>query len=191
MLPKSKQFWLGMIVFQLAYGAVIFAATRAYYERDAQPPTSAISPLAGLAAAPDGWRPAVSREVLTSLTTDEVMPDDPVAIFTLAEQHFANKSYAQAAKYYRRLLDFDPGNADIRNNLGLTLQYSGRSTEALTVLGENVAQNPEHQRSWLTLGFVNSQLGDIPAARQALEMAISIDAASDVGRSAQRMLDAL
>ena len=191
MLPKSKQFWLGMIIFQLAYGAVIFAAARAYYERDAQLPASAISPLAGLAANPDRWRPAVSPEVLTSLTTDEPMPDDPATISYLAEQHFASKSYAQAAKYYERLLDFDPNDANTRNNLGLTLQCSGRSTEALTVLGENVAQNPGHQRSWLTLGFVNRQVGDIAAARQALEMAISIDAASDVGQSAQRMLDTL
>ena len=191
MPPKSTQFWLGMIIFQLAYGAVIFAATRAYYERDSQLPTSAISPLAGLGADPGGWRPAVSPQVLTSLTTDEPMPDDPATISRLADEHFANRSYAQAAKYYERLLDFDPDNANIRNNLGLTLQYSGRSTEALTVLGENVAQHPEHQRSWLTLGFVNRQVGDTAAARRALEKAVSLDAASDIGESAQRMLDAL
>ena len=90
-----------------------------------------------------------------------------------------------------RLSEFDPANADIRNNMGLNLHYSGQSSEALTVLAENVAAHPEHQRSWLTLGFVNSQLGDAAASRRALETAISIDPASDVGQSAQNMLDGL
>ena len=59
------------------------------------------------------------------------------------------------------------------------------------MLGENVEAHPEHQRSWLTLGFVNQQMGDSQAARRALDTAISIDPASDVGRSAQSMLDGL
>jgi len=94
-------------------------------------------------------------------------------------------------EYYERLLEIDPDNADLRNNLGLTLQYTGRTSEALAQLSENVARHPEHQRSWLTLGFVNRQAGDIAAAREALTTAVSLDATTDVGRSAQAMLDSL
>jgi len=187
MLTGSKRFWTGMIVFQVVYGAAIFAATRAYYGDEPRASTMAAAPV----AEPGQWRPAVSPESLVSLTTKDALPDDPATISHLADQHFANKNYEQAAEYYERLLDFDPDNANIRNNLGLTLHYTGRSDEALVVLGENVVAHPEHQRSWLTLGYVNRQMGDIAAARRALEMAISVDAASDVGQSAQRMLDAL
>lgn len=187
MLPKGKLFWAGVLVFQVVYGAVIFVATREYYENE---PESAIVPAAPVTRLED-WQSAATLEALSSLTTDDAMPDDPSAISHLADQYYANQNYAQAAEYYERLLDFDPGNSDIRNNLGLTLHYSGQSTEALAVLAENVAAHPEHQRSWLTLGFVNGQLGDAAASRRALEMAISIDPASDVGQSAQSMLDAL
>jgi len=187
MLPKSKRFWTGMIVFQVVYGAVIFAATRAYYEDEARPPARVSVPIAD----PGQWRPAVSLEALQGLTPNAGIPDDPATILRLADQYYADKNYAQAARHYERLLDFDPSNPDVRNNLGLTLQYSGRTSEALAMLRESVTAHPEHQRSWLTLGFVNRQAGDLAAARRALEKAISIDAANDVGQSAQRMLDEL
>ena len=190
MLPKGKGFWAGMLVFQIVYGAAVFLATRAYLESEPEPESSHTfeAPVAG----PSDWQSAATLETLTSLaTTDQAMPTDPATISLLADQHYRDRNYALAAEYYERLLNFDPGNAEVRNNLGLTLHYSGRSREALTVLGENVAEHPEHQRSWLTLGFVNSQLGDAAASRRALEMAISLDPASDVGQSAQRMLDGL
>ncbi len=187
MLPKGKLFWAGILVFQIVYGVVIFLATRAYFENEPESSTMPTAPVAGLG----DWQSAAMQEALSSLTTNEAMPDDPATISFLADQHYANQEYTKAAEYYERLLGFDPGNADIRNNLGLTLHYSGQSTESLAVLAENVAAHPEHQRSWLTLGFVNGQLGDAPASRRALEMAISIDPASDVGQSAQSMLDGL
>ena len=42
------------------------------------------------------------------------------------------------------------------------------SGEALSRLDEGVAADPGNQRIWLTLGFVNSQLGNIDEARKAL-----------------------
>lgn len=185
MFSKGRQFWLGMLVFQIAYGAVIFVATRAYFERDPAP--SALS--ANEVADPADWGSVAVQDALSSLVPEGAMPEDPATISHLADQYFANQNFAEAARYYERLLDFDPDNANIRNNLGLTLHYSGRSMEALQVLGDNVAAHPEHQRSWLTLGFVNGQLGDAEASRRALETAISLDPDSDVGQSAERMLN--
>ena len=176
-----------MIVFQAVFGAIIFAATRAYYEDEARPPPRISVPIAD----PGQWRPAASLEALQGLPTNAPMPNDPATILRLADQYYADQNYAQAARHYERLLDFDPDNPEVRNNLGLTLQYSGRPTEALAVLRENVAAHPGHQRSWLTLGYVNRQAGDLAAARRALGTAVSIDAASEVGRSAQQMLDEL
>jgi Flp pilus assembly protein TadD len=92
---------------------------------------------------------------------------------------------------YEQLLAFSPNDAEIYNNLGLTLHYLGRSTEALGRLNEGVAVDPEHQRTWLTLGYVNSQLGNTEQARTALTTAARIGTDDSIRQSATRMLESL
>jgi Flp pilus assembly protein TadD len=104
---------------------------------------------------------------------------------------FANRQYGKAAQLYEQLLAFQPNDADIYNNLGLTLHYIGESTEALRRLNEGVAVDPQYQRIWLTLGFVNSQLGNIEQARAALTTATQIGTDETVRQSAKNMLEDL
>jgi len=82
-------------------------------------------------------------------------------------------------------------DVDTYNNLGITLHYLGRSTEALDILNKGVAVDSNHQRIWLTLGFVNKQLGDIEQARRALTTSVQLGADTDVGKSAAKMLEGL
>jgi Flp pilus assembly protein TadD len=93
-----------------------------------------------------------------------------------------------AAELYERLLVLGPNNVETYNNLGITLHYIGRSNEALRRLNEGVAIDPAHQRIWLTLGFVNSQLGNTEQARAALNTAADLNAANEIGKSAIKML---
>jgi tetratricopeptide (TPR) repeat protein len=109
----------------------------------------------------------------------------------LANEHFANKQYAEAADLYGQLSALDPGNVSIQNNLGLTLHYIGKSEEALAVLMKGSALDPNNQRIWLTLGYVNKELGNLDAAKLSLETAERIDSDNDVGRSASKMLSEL
>ena len=129
--------------------------------------------------------------LLDSLTSDSQSLTDPAEIARLADQYFGNRQYALAAQYYEKLLGFDQNNADTLNNLGLTLHYVGRSEEALQRLEEGVAADPSYQRVWLTLGFVNSQLGNLDDARAALQKAADMDEGNSIGQSARRMLDEL
>jgi Flp pilus assembly protein TadD len=69
------------------------------------------------------------------------------------------------------------------------LQYLGRSTEALRALDEGIALDPTYQRIWLTLGFVNGQIGNIEEARKALTTAVQMGANSDVGQAAAELLE--
>ena len=108
-----------------------------------------------------------------------------------ADEFFANKQYARAAELYERLLVFSPNNAEIHNNLGLTLHYLGRSNEALRRLNAGVAADPTHQRIWLTLGFVNSQLGNTEQARSALTTATQVGTNESIRESAIKMLEDL
>lgn len=92
---------------------------------------------------------------------------------------------------YEQLLAFNPNNGEIHNNLGLTLHYLGRSSEALRRLNEGVAVDPDNQRTWLTLGYVNSALGNTGQARMALTKATQTGTDESIRQSAAQMLKAL
>ena len=181
---------MGLLAFQVGFAVLVFGLTRAYYlDRGGDDPHAAVSMPAGTA----GWNGLglpTNPEAVEALLDDRPT-DDPQEISRRANEYFAARDYVQAAEYYQRLLAFDPDNADVRNNLALTMAYTGRSGEALALLTENVANYPEYQRSWLTLGFVHRQSGDVAAAREALATAVRIDPDTDVGRSAQTMLDSM
>jgi tetratricopeptide (TPR) repeat protein len=185
----NTRFWMLLAVFQIAFGLSVFALTRQHYMHDAAP----ISAGATRQSAAE-W-PVQSKEGelanLISAFPGPATVDDPVALSFQADEAFSNQQFSQAAQLYERLLLADPGNADTYNNLGLTLHYLGRSTEALSVLNEGVAVDPSYQRIWLTLGYVNSQLGNLEQAREALTAAVEMGADTDVGQSASHMLDAL
>lgn len=186
---RSSKFWTLQIVFQLAFGLTVFFITRyVYIGNDNTPIESSYSDL----------MPPIDRSdtdsnfdmsLLESLGVETIESSDPVEISRQADLYFANKQYAKAAEYYEKLLSFGPANADIHNNLGLTLQYLGRSEEALARLDEGTQLDPGNQRIWLTIGYVNSQTGNTSAARDALEMAVLIDPDTDVGNSAAKMLE--
>ena len=114
--------------------------------------------------------------------------DDPVEVSRQADEAFANKEYGRAADRYARLLELVPGDVETHNNLGLTLHYLGRSTEALRALNDGIAIDPEHQRTWLTLGYVNQQLGKDEPARKALMNASLIGDDETIRKSAMEML---
>jgi tetratricopeptide (TPR) repeat protein len=117
--------------------------------------------------------------------------DEPQAIAHEADELFAAKQYDRAAALYARLVALDPSNADLYNNLGLTLHYLGRSDEALARLAEGAALDPRHQRLWLTTGFVNQQLGREAGAREALQKAASVGEDAAIRDSAEKMLASL
>jgi tetratricopeptide (TPR) repeat protein len=83
---------------------------------------------------------------LNSSTFNQSSVEDPVEVTRQANEYFANKQYYKAADLYERLLVFGPNNVDTYNNLGITLHYLGKSSEAILRLNEGVAIDPTHQR---------------------------------------------
>ena len=188
---RSPGFWISMAVFQVAFGLAVFAVTRQYYihESGNDRPGPTALPQASLEMPERITRFNPTQFDLPKLSQPVI--DDPVAISRQADESFNKKDYGRAADLYQRLLKLDPNDVDTYNNLGLTLHYLGRSTEALEKLNEGVAVDPTYQRIWLTLGFVNSQLGNTEQARKALTAAVKINADNDVGQSAKQMLEKL
>lgn len=185
-MMHSIRFWISMLVFQILFGLTVFAITRDYYtdgrDESRTGPVTEDHP----SLEPPGQFSSIDPNILDSLAL--TTSDDPVEISRLANQRFANRQYVAAADLYERLLSFDPNSVDTLNNLGLTLHYIGRSDEALQRLNEGIAVDPSYQRIWLTLGYVNSELGNIEQARAALAAAMELDPDTDVGRSAAGML---
>lgn len=187
----NAKFWIALAVFQAAFGYAVFAITREYYSPEpevvAHPPSVAAQP----ESAWPGGITASEVERLTSSLISEPDIQDPIEISRRADEFFAKRQYEQAARLYERLLAYRPNEAEVYNNLGLTLHYTGRSAEALQRLNEGVAVDPRHQRIWLTLGFVNSRLGNTEEARRALTNAIQIGADESIRQSARKMLEEL
>ncbi len=190
-LKLNANFWISFAVFQVVFGLAVFAITRDYYTQDAGT-VSAHPPTIGQSITT--WPNRITETEIARLSSpalSEPTIQDPFEISRRANEFFANRQYDRAADMYEQLLAFSPNDAEIYNNLGLTLHYLGRSTEALDRLNEGVAVDPEHQRIWLTLGYVNSQLGNTEQARAALNTAVQIGTDESVRQSAMKMLEGL
>ena len=193
-MNHNAKFWIQMILFQVIFGLTIFTFTRQYYMQD--PGKANATPSVMGQSAPAGPHRAIET-VGTELTQfDPELPGamksgDPAVLARQADEFFAKEQYQQAADVYQQLLATGQNDVDTYNNLGITLHYLGRSTEALDVLNKGVAVDSNYQRIWLTLGFVNKQLGNNEQARMALTTAVQLDAANDVGKSAAKMLEGL
>ena len=187
-MARDKRFWTLFVIFQVFFGLAIFAFTRDYYMQET-PSVAGHPPIANPGAT--SWSRGVTATDISRLSSPglvEPTPSDPAEIYRRAEEYFANKQYAQAAAFYEQLLAYSPNDAEIYNNLGLTLFYLGRPDDALRWLNEGVAKDAEHQRIWLTLGYVNSQLGNTEPARAALTNAIQVGGNASISESAERML---
>lgn len=184
---RSASFWIAIAVFQAAFGLAVFALTRQYYLSHAA--VQAAPARAVAAASP--WPETTEMLAAASAPAAPAPSTDPQAIARQADELFESKQYAAAAQRYEQLLEIDPTNVDLYNNLGITLHYLGRSAEALERLGRGAALNPQHQRIWLTTGFVNLELGNDEQARAALTNAARLGDDASIRASAQQMLATL
>lgn len=203
----NPRFWAYMAMFQLLFGLSVFALTRQYY-LGAQAPavTTAArqtSPSSDLPRDPSrDEAPANPHSDLRNNPTGDLAElmssfpgqapaEDPAALARQGDQFFAEQRYDLAAQRYRQAVDAGSRDANDYNSLGLTLHYLGRSAEALQVLNEGIALDSTYQRIWLTLGYVNSQLGNTEQAREALGTAVQMDPDNEIGQSAANMLRGL
>lgn len=190
-MVQNLKFWVPMMVFQIVFGLTIFTITRQYY---VQAPDNVNDDPTEIRQSSSEWPDSITdtnSSLLNLSTFSQSTIEDPAEISRQAIQYFTKKQYNKAAVLYEQLLVLVPNNVDTYNNLGITLHYLGRSTEALRRLNEGVDVDPTRQRIWLTLGFVNSQVGNTEKARTALTTAANMNADNEIGKSAVKMLENL
>ncbi len=184
--------WIYVAVFLALYGLTVHGLTRAYYEpRVTQVRTPSV-PQTSQSRSPqprDRLGASMQRLAPTLGPREELGTEDPVLLARLGDRLFEEKQYERAVTAYERAVRFNPDDVDSYNDLGLSLQYLGRSAEALAVLKEGIARDRNYQRIHLTLGFVQLQSGNREAAVSALERAIELGPDNDVGDAARRMLE--
>lgn len=188
---SNPRFWIYMAIFQVAFGLAVFSMTRNYYLQDKVNVSAA-----GVTQSSEAtdWLENSAGSELEQMITEfpgTANSMDPFVLADQADEAFGQQQFDRAADLYHQLLLADPNNVDTYNNLGITLHYLGRSAEALSVLNEGIKVDPAYQRIWLTLGFVNSQLGNVMQAQSALTTAVDLGADTEVGQSAAEMLRAL
>jgi len=190
-MNRGARFWVLLVAFQVVFGLMVFAFTRQYYlhgpeSMRAGPATTSPHPLEW----PGGSMESDVAKFLDS-TASGSGASDADALVREADAFFSNAQYEQAADSYARALEAGANNVNTYNSLGLTLHYIGRSSDALNALYDGIAADPSYQRIWLTLGYVNSQIGNTLQAREALTKAVEMGADTEVGQSAAEMLEAL
>jgi Flp pilus assembly protein TadD len=201
-MNRDVKFWLSMAVFQICFGLAVFAVTRAHY----MPPSAEVAspqPSASHSelqpAAPAQPLPSLGPGSLTQFvqsgsnqsTAPNSATQDPVELSRLASQAFASQQYDSALTYYQRLAALEPDSVDVINEIGLTLHYLGRSSEAVQKLQQGIAKDPAHQRIRLTLGYVYAQMGNFKDARAALTTASQVGNDQGIKQSALDMLKKL
>ena len=190
-MTRDNKFWTLLLVFQVFFGLAVFAITREVYRQEA-PTVSGHPPMT--ASSSPAWSRGITATDVSQLSSpglSEPALRDPAEISRRANEYFVNRQYQGAAELYEQLLAFSPNDAEIYNNLGLTLFYSGQPDEALRRLNEGVAVDPDHQRIWLTLGYVNSELGNTEQARTALTNATQRGSDEKILQAATQMLSEL
>jgi len=190
-MNRNTKFWILMAMFQVVFGLVVFAITRQYYIPDLAKVVTDSDASGHPAIEWPQDSAATDLEQLISSVPGPSILEDPVVMSRQADEYFANQQYDRAAGLYEQLLAAGASNVNTYNNLGITLHYLGRSTEALNILNEGIAADSTYPRIWLTLGFVNSQIGNTEQARRALTTAAQLGADTDVGQSATKMLNSL
>jgi len=96
-------------------------------------------------------------------------PEDTQALKQLANLHYDIRNWGDAAQLYERYLELQPGDPDVRTDLGASYRHLGRFDAALEQFREVTAQNPEHWQALynevLVLGF---DMGDLETANEAM-----------------------
>lgn len=198
-MSRSARFWTFMAMFQVVFGLTVFGLTRQYYLDAPQSPTNsqAATPSSNRAAphpTSSDWPATGGQSELANLISSfpaQPLSTDPDVLAAQGDELFSQEQYQGAAHLYEQAVAAGARDANTYNSLGLTLHYLGRSAEALKILEDGIAIDPDYQRIWLTLGFVNSQAGNLDAAHTALSTAQQLNPDNEIGRSASSMLDNL
>jgi len=97
-------------------------------------------------------------------------------LYTLADEPTAATRFAtKAQEQFSIVLDTDPDNAEVKNNLAMTYVTSENPMKAIAVLREVIAKNPSDENAIFNLGFLSIQSGQHAKAVERFEKLIKMN----------------
>lgn len=97
-------------------------------------------------------------------------------LFSLAEEPTAANSFAaKAQEQFSTILETDPDNAEVKNNLAMTYVTSENPMKAISLLREVIAKNPNDETAIFNLGFLSIQSGQFAKAVDRFEKLIKMN----------------
>lgn len=103
----------------------------------------------------------------------ELYPDDATGYNNLALVFKRLGEYSKEEGYYRLALALEPGDENVMNNLAVNLAHQERFTEALAIMDELAARNPDDPYADLHRAKIFSAQGDYEKALFYLEKALA------------------
>jgi tetratricopeptide (TPR) repeat protein len=95
-------------------------------------------------------------------------------VFQLGLAHYRKRSYALAEGFLKQAVGLNPNSAEARNHLSRIVYYrgvasleQGNYSEAVTILGEYLKEQPEDGDAWFNLGIAHLFSEHLLAAQEA------------------------
>lgn len=121
----------------------------------------------------------VKKELAALKQAIEKDPHDVSALGRLGNLYMDAGMYDKAAEYYRDALEVEPGNPDLRTDLGTCLRGMGRVSDALREFQESVSRDPKHWKGWFNIGIVYLyDLDQYQKAEEAFGRALALNPGS-------------
>lgn len=98
-------------------------------------------------------------------------------------------NFKKAIDQYRQYLAINPGDVEVRIDLGYSYVQLNMPEVALRELQTVTAAAPSNQRGWLNMGYLYLQTGKTAECKVTLQKAIDLDPNSEFGKDAKRLLD--
>lgn len=115
---------------------------------------------------------ATAREATTRF------PDHSGIITSLGRILIDLRQMDEAEKVLRQALILDPANGEAANNLGTVVEERGNYQEALTLYRIATECKPDLADGWFNLGNTYEKVGDLIAARNAMQRCLALRPAS-------------
>jgi len=113
-----------------------------------------------------GRMPQLSPEQLKHMAGEQSQPllaelaqrPKDVSILTkIGNVYYDAQQYGEAIRYYKKVLDLQPANADVRTDMATCYWYLGDADHAIREFEKSLQYNPTHPGTLLNMGVVKWQ----------------------------------
>ena len=128
---------------------------------------------------------AANIPVFVDLGSDEIVQigEDFLDAYSFLRAGMANErtgDYPGAERSFRRGLELEPENVDLRNALGWTLFQEGRSAEAIAEYGKALAVDPEDVKANNNMALALTELGQLDKAALHFERSLAVEPTAEI-----------